>query len=538
MAAIPVKKLLQFLAPDQPYDLRLAVVRVLRALGINEAAAGDALLPLLNEAASPLKAEAVQLLGVMRHRPALQPLLGLIEHGGEAGEAAAYAVAHLGERGITALHSLMPKVAPGIRRYIGAALAAVPSSPAERLGVLQDKDPGVVEAAVRSIHEQLPTLKPKERQHLFEQLVKLANRTRPPVALATELAALRLLAALDNPKAAKTLWPRLDPKTHAEVRIQALQTLGNWANQATPAQWTQLFRSAEDQDFRIASLALVILRKLPPARQTQKHWLKLLQAPDVSVRRLALEKLADADTKEVAVALAEQLAHPDQSLREEALARLVRLNTGRKLISARLLGEASVDRAWTLARALSRHLALFPAAWRADLFKRAAAYLEKEDRMADPLLFLLREGDPKKLKDWLAERGLHWRKKKDYAKALHYLKLLARDPAFGFAQRFELAACGLKVSPKELSPEGRQADPCLHQFALLCQQDEAALLKLIDRHKWVEPDDLYYLGFHFSEQERPFWRFASELLERVVRRAPKSKTALAAKSKLKRAALA
>lgn len=536
MPAVPTKKLLELLADGQPPELRLATVQVLKGLELKEAEIGEAVVPLLADDSPALRLAAVQLLGQMKHKPALKPLAALIEHGGEVGEAAAQAVAQLGDRGVSTLHELMPKVAPGLRRYIGAALAGLTRSPEERLGILQDKDPGVVDSAVQSLLQQLPDLGKADRQKLLDQLLKLAGQTKPPLSAATELALVRLFTALDDPKAAKAIWPWVKAGHSFEVRSHALQTLGAWVSTATPEQWSLLFQTAQDGDFRIASLALVLLKKLPAAKEAQGHWLKLLAAPDVSVRRLAVEKLGDGEAKPVAEALAEQLGHPDEALRNAVLARLVTWSSGRKLLTERLLAEESVDKAWTLARALAKHLGRFDGKWRAEVFKHAAAHLEKEDRRADPLLFLLREIDGKELRDRLEEKAIAWRKKKNYPQALHYLRHLARDPALGFALRFELAACGLKVSTQDL--EARQNDPCLHQFALLCQQDEAALLKAIDQNKWLEPADLYYLGFHFAEGERLYWNFAKELLQRVVKRSPQSKTAQAAKAKLKRAGLA
>ena len=191
-----------------------------------------------------------------------------------------------------------------------------------------------------------------------------------------------------------------------------------------------------------------------------------------------------------------------------------------------------------LVRPLAKHFHQFPPELRKEAFKAASSHLEKDDRRADALFFLLREADPKDLKEQLEEKALAWRKKKGYDQALHYLKHLARDPALGFPLRFELAACGLKLSAQEVSTEARKSDPCLHQFALLAQQDEPELLKAIDQAKWLEPDDLYYLGFHFAEEDRRYWPLAGELLQRVIKRGPKAKTAAAAKAKLKRAGLA
>src|SRR5207302_1484874 len=106
-------------------------------------------------------------------------------------------------------------------------------------------------------------------------------------------------------------------------------------------------------------------------------------------------------------------------------------------------------------------------ALRAKLFTRACRDLEEADRRADALLFLLREVNPRELRDQLEERAVALRKKKRYATALIYLRLLARDPACGESIRQELAACGLKLSTKDVAAEARASDTCLQQFAIL-----------------------------------------------------------------------
>ncbi len=132
---------------------------------------------------------------------------------------------------------------------------------------------------------------------------------------------------------------------------------------------------------------------------------------------------------------------------------------------------------------------------------------------------------------------LHWRKKKAYETALLYLRLLIRDPACGFPIRLELAACGLKVSGHDLSAEARASDPCLQQFATLCQGYETELSAELEKIKWLEPDDLYYLGFHFAEQVGQPRQFGGKVLRWLLKRSPRTKLGQAAKSKLRGAGL-
>jgi hypothetical protein len=445
----------------------------------------------------------------------------------------------LGAKGTRSLQELMPKVAPGLRRYIASALAAAGTASAETaaVAVLLDKDPGVVEAAVRSLIAGVPTLTPGHRKALAEHLLELAENKKEPLGATSESAVLRLLAALDDPRAESVLWERIVPPHPTEVRAAALQALGKWVKAPGREQLKRLFACAADKDFRLAAPALVLLKKLPVEARAVPEWLTLLEAADVAVRKLAMEKVGDRDSAEVADALLRQLNHPDRSLRDGALARLTRLKQGQKALTGALLEADSADKVWMLARAQAPFARSYPAEWREKVFARVCEYLEANDRRSDALLFLLREVDASELRDRLQERAIYWRKKKAYETALLYLRLLIRDPSCGFAIRLELAACGLKVSGKDLSAEARASDPCLQQFATLCQGYEAELSAELEKIKWLEPEDLYYLGFHFAEQGGQQKQFAGNVLRLLVKRSPRSKLAQAAKSKLRGAGL-
>ena len=101
------------------------------------------------------------------------------------------------------------------------------------------------------------------------------------------------------------------------------------------------------------------------------------------------------------------------------------------------------------------------------------------------MLFVLREAAPEDLAERLEARGLDLRKKKKYPEAVNYLRLLARDPACAPALRMELAACGLKVSTRDLAAEARAADPALQQFTRLLHGYEAETLAFLKKAKWL-----------------------------------------------------
>src|SRR6185312_11511878 len=107
-----------------------------------------------------VRAQLLTAAGQLRVEPALPQLLKKIEEGGEESERAAHAAARLGARGTKALQDLMHKVAPGLRRRIAGALAAAGTASAGSAAIdaLLDSDPGVVDAAARSLSGEIPAM--------------------------------------------------------------------------------------------------------------------------------------------------------------------------------------------------------------------------------------------------------------------------------------------------------------------------------------------------------------------------------------------
>jgi len=529
------KKLLRLLEPDHPPELRCAAAVVLGELGLRDAEVARAVCDGLADPDAVVRTRLLTAAGQLRIEAALPQLLKKIEEGGEESERAALAAAKLGAKATKALQDLMHKVAPGLRRRIAGALAAAGTASAEgaAMEALLDRDPGVVDAAARVLSTAIPALSPAQRQALADHLLGLLARAKRVALLpASESAVVRLLAALADPRAEACFWDRIQPGHAVEVRGAALQGLGKAAPPGKD-HLKRLLVCAADPDFRVAAPALMILRGITVTDRQLPDWLPLFDAPDVAVRRLALEKLGDRDTDEVAGALLRQLRHPDRALRDDALARLAHLSAGRSALTEALFAADTPDAAWALARTQEPFVAGYDAALRGRLLVQACAHLEAGDRRADPLLHLVRVADAHDLRDRLEERALALRKKKQYDKALLYLRLLTRDPACGAPIRLEAAACALRVSGHDVSAEARAADPSLAQFARLVDNHEAETLDFVQKAKWLEPEDLFYLGFHFAEKERAEKKFGGEMLRLMVKRSPKSKLAKDARSKLR-----
>ncbi len=534
MADITTRKLLQLIDSDQPADVRAAAALVLGEVGDKDAEVARTLCARLDDADAAVRAQVIAALGKLHVEKAVASLLDRVEKGGPESELAAQAVARMGSRGTKALQDLMHKVAPGLRRRIASALGAGGTSSAETAAVdaLLDSDPGVVEAATRSLIAQVPSLTPAHRKALADHLLQLLGNKKSPLAPPSERAVVRLLAALDDPRVEKVLWDRVMPPHAPEMRATALQALGKWAESPSKEQMQRLLACATDADFRVGAPALLILQGLPIAKASAQ-WLALFQAPDVAVRRFAVEKLGDRDAADVALALLEQLHHGDAGLYDQALARLSELKAGRKALVDALLEADNPDRAWRMARAQSAWAKELPAAARTQIYNLACKYLEAGDRRSDALLFLLREDDTAALHGKLAARALALRKKKDYQTAQAYFRCLMRDPACPVPLRLEAAGCALKSSAHDLSAEARTADHAIQQLGRLIPNYEREALPFLHKSKWLSPDDLFYVGFHFAEQNGAAKKFGGQVLHLVLKKAGRAKVAKDAKSKLR-----
>src|SRR5581483_8014305 len=144
-------------------------------------------------------------------------------------ETAAGAAARLGSRGIRALQALMAEASPVLRRLVAAALAASGTGSAETAAVeaLLDPDPGVVDAAARTLLAEVPSLGEAQRRAITDRVLELLpTKKKSALPAPSEAALIRLLSALGNPKGQAIFWSRAEPQHPAELRAAALQALG------------------------------------------------------------------------------------------------------------------------------------------------------------------------------------------------------------------------------------------------------------------------------------------------------------------------
>jgi HEAT repeat protein len=534
---ISAKKLARLMRPDQPIEVRGSAVVVAAELGVKDPEIAAELLERLSDESDAVRIQAIKAAGKLKITKALPVLLERVTLGGEEAKLSAEAAAKLGAEAVRKLQDLMNTVSPGLRRVVAVALTGAGGAAADAgVRVLVDKDPQVAAASASALAGRIPNMPADQKAKLARELVTLLSDKKARLTPQAELPVIKVLAALHDPEAADVLWDRAMPPYTPEVRAAALAAVGGMATESpTKEQMRRLFACAAEPTFAVAAPALLALSKLPVTDKALPDWLKLFDAPDVAARKLALEKVGDRDTPEVADAILSQMDHHDRNIGDLARKKLSKLTHGRDRLGKALLDAADADEAWQLARSVAPFAGEFPPKSQEAIFAAAAKYTVAADHRADALLFLLKEIDAGGLRDRLFDHAVNLRKKKDYEGALKFLKVLTRDPASGYPIRLEAAMCGLKRSAKEISTDSRANDPCLRLFEQTLGQHAAETVKTIEKAKWLDESDLFYAGFHFVERLGTEKEFGASLLKLVVKQWPKSKPAAAAKNKLKSA---
>lgn len=522
------------LLDDPASERRVAAAIVLGALRPKSAAVVEGLLGLL-ETGEPAAVrhglDALGALGARKAAPSILPLL--TSRDGDVRDAAERALVAIGEAVVPLIRERMEDASPEEKRALNQVLAELGGAEAFSTlltGILASEgDPQAALAARQQVRAADAALRKKYLAQTERFLAEQRKGGEHPGAVA---AAIKVLGFLEDPRAVATLLAFAQAADQPPVvRKEAIIAL-RFALQTGRAPSTDvvnaLVSAALAEDRSLAQTALLTLGGLELDAQQSQRIQKLAEHPDFERARLAIEHLGRQRTAPAARVLAQLVEHPDRRRADLAVQMLASKPDATDTLARALIASEDAERARFIAKALAPQVRDLGAALKKQLRAEGLARLAAGAAGAEALLDAARMADPGAWLDDLRALAAKQRKAQKHEEALRTLGVLCRSDQATDDDRYQRAALELKRAHHDRATGARAHDPSLSTLGQLLARgfDVGTALR---KDKSLGLEELYYVGFHFTERGQPL---GIELLEAVVERAGRSKLGKMAKNKL------
>ncbi len=531
----PVELIAAMLRSEAP-EKQIAAAIVLGELGAKGPEVLGGLVSMLETQSPPLQRPALLALvkiASIKAAPAIFPLLASKDP--EVRALAIEALVACGEDVVAKVKQRMPVAEGAERKALDGVLARFEGSKdavTALLAGLESTEPDVARNVAFEVRPRVKDVDAKTRRLWLAEVLRILERMKksPPASPIPMATAVKILGYLEDPKGTDPLLELArDPRAPFSVRQEALIALrfaladDDRAGEIIDT----MVKAAEADDRMLVQAALMGLVQVELPAKHAGRIARLAAHPDPERARIAIEKLSRQPGSEVTKALVEVVATADRRRAEMAVKALETREGAGPLLAAALAQSKDADRANVLRQALRPHLKTLPNAAKKKLVEAAL------ERLADgegwqAHVDAAREADGKALAEGLREAVTKLARSKKEGPLKTALTLLTRGEHGTPEDAYRLASLLLKESHKDTRPQARESDEALSLLEGLAGKsfDVFAALK---KDKSLELDDLYYVGFHFAEEDHPL---GTDLLGEVVKQGGRTKLGKMAKNKL------
>ncbi|MBL9020992.1 MAG: HEAT repeat domain-containing protein [Myxococcales bacterium] len=524
------------LLEHEALERKVAAAIVLGELGAKGPEVVGGLGKLLGSGVSVLQRHALDALariGAKKSLPAIFPLL--TSSAAEVREAASRAVASVGEDALPIVKERMATATPEERRALDGVLAEIGGKDAfgALLKGLASSDADAAKAAALAVRAHVKGAETREKKTYATATLKFLEtlEKKDPPSPSAVAATLKLLGFLEDKRAVPVLADRgRDPAVPDAVRMEAILALRFCMKEPTPEAVEALAIAANAGDRTLSQAALHTLGSLTLAGEAVKKIGPLASHPDADRAIFAIELVARQKGPEATHILVRALSARDKRVAEAAAKGLGGREDATTALAKALLEAESADRAWAIRTVLRPQAKRISAALKKQIVETALSRVKELDRGFEAHLDIAREADPDTIAEGLRDIAQKAKKGgKDPEKAHAVLSILCKSDKSTDEDRFALAVLDLHKSAKDTAASARAADEALLRFGKLLEGG-FDVLSALKKDKSLELDELYYLGFHFSERRQPI---GEEILGVVVERGGRTKVGKMAKNKLK-----
>ncbi len=537
----PLDKITSLLGhPDE--ERRVAAAIVLGELGAKSAA--KRLGALLEEGASrPRRAalDALTQLGAVKGQ--LSAIVALLrDPDAEVRAAAERATASAGPDVVPVLRARLEEATAVERRAIDSVLSHLGGK--EAFGAILDRlreEPTAARNLAVELRQELKVADAPTRRGYRTQLERFLKKLRGERDAGLDesfAAAVKVLSFLEDSKSTALLLElAADVRLPAPVRQEALIGLrfvlgdGKADKKTRSALLQVLSGAALDPDRTLAQTAVMTLAGFELSPDLAKTFVKLARHHDITRANLAIQRLGAEESDASIAPLVETVSGGGQRGELATDALRAHLEGGRGLTAlVQAFGAAKdAERAIRLRALLLPHVGTLTAAQRRKLVAAAdKAALSGAPGWREIVDVALR-ADPKAAGKALRALTAKLRRSRKADRERDVLALLERARDATAEERFRLSVLELRAGKLDTRPAARRSDPCLARMSRL--DDEGFdVAKSLLKDKGLDLEQLYYVGFHFAEEQVDL---GADVLREVVKRAGRKKIGKAAKNKLR-----
>ncbi len=532
-----LKSIQQLISHPDP-TLRLAAIRVLRAIKAKEPAIHKTLADLMIETDNPEIFEAaLETIESAPHEQILRQLVRVLDKGDQYQDRILDAIAKIGPKAVQPLKQQFDKVPPETQRRMVRVLPRIRTHLAHTflIDCLAHPDLHVMREAIRSLREEMGKYTQPEKNDLLGQLqlqLKDKRIRQNDSALSAGIIALGIIA---DPRSEAKLLSFITSSTFPQVRRYALMSLSclPLTEGKHPEVIAALNPILDDPDYEgLVRHAIAALDLIEPDKDDQDRLRLLLKNQHIGVRIYAIGKLAGLDSPNNAQLILEFLTASEQDLKEAAIEALSRMSSAVNIILKDIDENPGHIRSQDLMRILSNHHNRITPERARNRVKKMLEMRSRGDRHFELHWDALKSLRPDILQAEILKIADSAFDNSDYAKAKTNLELLDSGGLLTPSFRYRLMLASLKTSDKSRSRGSRASDPALEHAAKLLAENPKEFKQRLLAEKILTDEDFYYLGYHFSEKLNEERRFGADLLRHVLTRWPRRQTAKAAKQKL------
>jgi HEAT repeat protein len=534
----PTKKIVALLS-DEDVEKRIAAAIVLGELKAKGPEIYAGLAEMLTSETPALQRPALDALSRIGAKKLLPDIFELLSsRNADVRTAAAAAISSLGEAVVPQISKRMEEAGSDERRALDRILAELGGKDAFStiLDALLLDDPEAANRAALQVRHHIKEAGARERKSYRSQTDKFLKKKDVQTNEHARAAAVKILGYLEDDSAVPTLLDyATDDGQPPSVRHEALIALRFALQKGTRVDdvMKALIVTAGAPDRRLSRTAMDTLRMLPIPDKHVAAFAKLAGHEDLARAAATINKLGELGGAKATKALVDVITSGGTRSAELAADALAGNEDAVAPLAKALVDTEDNHRAEQMMKVLKPLVAKLKPAAKKSIIAACVEKLQKGTPGWEPALQVARDADAKGTAEGLRGLAAKLRRSKNKEdKEISVLTLLCKMDEATADDRFRLAVAELGQSRRDTTPGYRSRDPALKQLGALLD-DGFDLLAAMRKDRGLGNEEMFYVGFHFVEDEHPI---GEELLGEVVKKGGRTKLAKMAKNKLKLAA--